>query len=182
MNEKNRIKQSSFQLEKKIELLGLIGTWKDNETNRFWTRFNVFLLANSGLLASMGLIFRLRENPVKSFSLDNGSIFLSFILCIVGFSLCIIWLWVLKIAKRYETRWIKDMDKLCKTDNILTEYVTGYSDNSARRNEFNSKKKYFFKATTLTKCVPILFATLWVILFIAQLVVLLSALFTGVKT
>jgi len=35
-----------------LKLLEMVGSWKDSEADRFWTRFNFVFLVNSALLAT----------------------------------------------------------------------------------------------------------------------------------
>ncbi len=155
---------TELQRTDKLQILGLIGNWKDNEANRFWTRFNILLLVNSALLAATGLVLRSKQSTSVLVVSKHISISLASLLSGTGFIVCLVWFGVLKISKHYEIRWIKDMDRLRKTDSELAKYVTGYSDESSA-----TESPFAAKATSLAFTIPVIFIILWTLLFVGEI-------------
>ena len=157
---------NKLTIEHKLQLLSTIGSWKESESNKYWTRFNIFLALNTGLLAAVGVALDSDSGSFQIVIAEDWKLSVILVLCFVGLVISLIWFELLKVAKYYESRLIHDINELVTSDSGLKEYVSGYSDDSSP-----IKSPTTFKATTYAKFVVIVFVLLWAFLCFATFLI-----------
>lgn len=143
-----------------LKLLDIVGSWKDREADRFWNRFNFVFVVNSALLAAAVLAHASSKQPLP-LQLCGKPVSIVTVTCILGVVVSVIWFFLLRSAKEYEARLIKDIDRILEDQKMFKERVKGYSDKSAGTE--------ITKATTYAKVIPWLFVTFWIVLVVGSI-------------
>lgn len=144
-----------------ISLLRMLGDWRDSAAKRFWDRFNLFLVVNSGLWA----VLYLRETPFLQIKVRGEDYALGqIILSMAGLLISIVWYFLLKAAKYYEQRWYDDMKALIERVPQLEDIVVLYGEKADR-----AKPPTKYKSSQYAKVVIIIFAIVWFMILLASL-------------
>ena len=143
-----------------LKLLEIVGSWKDTEADRFWTRFNFVFLINSALLATTLIAYSSDKNLLP-LELCGKHLSIIALLALLGAVVSVVWFFLLLSAKRYEDRLIDDIDRILADVDRFKAKVKGYSDRSAGTKSI--------KATIYARIIPWMFVIFWLVLFIASL-------------
>ncbi|KHE94227.1 MAG: hypothetical protein K8F52_16730 [Candidatus Scalindua rubra] len=144
----------------RIKLLELVGNWKDNEASRFWNRFSIVLIINSGLLAAFSLAIKTADKPSLPF-LYPFAIYYDIAISSVGLFVSVLWWRLQTVSKNYEARWIEDMKDILEKDEVIKEFVTGFSDETSKK-----PNKDRFKATGYAYLIIAGFSLMWLTMLI----------------
>ena len=98
--------------EKEIELIKYLRDLSEKESDRFWTRNNVFVTINAGLIAFMASSFS---------SLD---VFIISIISLFGIFISLAWWQILRTGKYYAQRWRNASRSLAKQNEYIIENVS----------------------------------------------------------
>jgi len=130
----------------KMQIMRVLIDLAEKESDRFWTRYQTILYANTGLIAILSLIWSI------SFSL------LLIIPSALGVITSIAWLKINAVSHFYEHRWHRDMEELIKSDDMLSEWVRG-------RNRPRIPRPHK-SGLCLFNLVPFAFLSFWVVILV----------------
>lgn len=157
---------TDLDINQKIQLVVALGNWKEGEDTKFWTRYNLFLTLNSGLLAASFI----GDSSVMDLRLNGTTVPVGGIIVgMFGLLLSYVWKKLLDTSKSYISRWIKDLDHLLSSEPALEQYVKGYSDASSRLDHTTQKK-----ATEYGRLVVAAYSVMWSIIAFINLLELAS--------
>lgn len=138
----------------KIQYEQLIRLWS-NETDRFWTRFQIFLAVNGGLLAVFPIVLNLYSGSVLE--LTNFTKQLLVIISIVGVLESTLWLLITLSGREVHIHWRKMVEKLEQKHKDDLDFVLVLP-----KKERNKPRIY--SVTTLSAFLPILFIVTWAVI------------------
>lgn len=135
----------------KLEVLKLLATIADEESNRIWTRYQIMFYANTGLIAIAAWILDKKGTP------NNGGFgsYLGFI-AVLGMLLAVMWLASVVLGRYYERRLFADIKALIATDQFLREFIRYRNENEPR-----VSPPRLLNIVNLYGIIPILFLFFW---------------------
>ena len=146
-----------------------VGLWM-NESELYWARFNVMLVANSIIIAVLGLIFTSNPNNPCLSSI------LSMILAALGFLVCLAWLLLTNRGYDYQNYYVLSareqesyLEKTVKTvsrgdlfaKNKCVEIRIGEKTEKVRMGRFSRMKAKYLSVT-----IPVLFAIVYIVFLV----------------
>jgi hypothetical protein len=149
--------------EDELTTFRMLGDWRDSAANRYWNRFNIFLVINSSLWAIMYMSkVQILDVPFMGKKYPIGRLILS----TVGIVLSYIWGKVLKAAKYYEQCWYDSMNNLINKSDTLKEVVELYDNPEIKAKKSPTK----YKSTQYASFVTYVFLVLWIILLFSLMI------------
>jgi hypothetical protein len=136
----------------------LLSNWQIGEADRFWTRFQISLALNGGLLVAYSAIFGMKsEDAMTSFARLLGPLAIS----AVGIVLSVIWHLLTNAGVKWQDYWVMKGIEIEKAhpDEIKVRIfadIPGY-ENIGRVRKYRA-------------AIPILFIVTWILLFFLTLI------------
>ena len=143
----------------KIQYENLIKLWSD-ETNRFWTRFQVFLAVNGGILAVFPIVLNLYSDSLLALTDFTKQLLLG--ITVVGVLESILWLLITLSGREVHTHWREMVEKLERKHKKDLDFVIVLS-----KEERN--KPTYYSITFLSLFLPIIFIGIWLFVMILGL-------------
>jgi hypothetical protein len=110
-----------------LEVLKMLATIADNESDRILQRFNYMLISSTGLAGAFSWLNE-QQGRLRPMSLGWLMLFLG----IMGALLAVAWLLSMILGRFYEKRWFLDMDEIIKNDPELKSLIRARSSEGAR--------------------------------------------------
>lgn len=139
----------------KIQYESLMRILSD-ESSRFWTRFQVFLVVNGGLLAVFPIVLGLYSGTLEELTEFTKKMLIG--ITIAGIIESILW-FIITLSGR-ETQ-IHYRDKIIKLENMNDKVDFSIHDSKEARN-----KHWLYSITVLSLFLPALFVGVWIFLLI----------------
>lgn len=141
----------------------LLSNWQIAESDRFWTRFEISLALNGGLLVAFTAILDL--GPDKASRIFTGLV-RPLIISLVGIALSIIWYKLTDAGRKWQDYWVSHGIKIeeAHSDEIEVKIFSGIGPYEPKA----PVRKW-------RRFIPLIFICTWIIL---TLVILLLSIFT----
>ena len=135
----------------KMQYEKMLTFWADEGT-RFWTRFQVFLAVNSGLLGVFPIVLNLVENISK---LNSLSIVGLGAISVIGIVVSVTWFFLTISGKGIQDHWKKK----------IIELEAVYKNEIKINFDFDRERSWWqFKMSDLAKPIPLAFIVIWIII------------------
>lgn len=136
----------------KVEVLKLLASIADKESDRIWTRYQIMFYASTGLLAILAWVLQNAEQ-LGPLGLQSFPVFVS----ALGFLVAVAWLASIILGRFYEKRWFADMDTIIDSDESLKHWVR--ARNSAQPRVI--RLRFVPNIVLLYSLIPGLFLIFW---------------------
>ena len=134
----------------KVQYENLLRLWSD-ETTRFWTRFQVFLAVNGGLLAVFPIVLNLYSGTLSE--LTDFTKWMLTAISIVGILESLLWLLITMSGKEVQRFYRKQVRKLEEKKGDLDFFIVVTDKERG--------KPRIYSITVLSIFLPILFVGVW---------------------
>jgi len=142
----------------KVQYENLIRLWSD-ETSRFWTRFQVFLVVNGGLLAVFPIVLGLYSSTLQE--LTDFTKWMLIGITIAGIIESSLWFVITLSGREVQQFYRKQVRKLEKKNKKLDFFIVV--------SEKERNKPWYYSITGLSIFLPALFVAVWIfILFLGM--------------
>jgi len=133
------------EFQKKIEIFKIISDLAEKETDRYWIRYRTMFLINSAIGA------------IISFTPDNIRMIVILFCSPIGFFTSYSWLQIIRWSEYYQDRWVRDQIAIINSDQFLSDYIKGRSEERLKKPEMISIRKLFWVG-------PVVFLVIWIML------------------
>jgi len=125
------------------EILKLLLEQTENESDRYWTRMNIFVTIMGAMFAGI-VIFSEQINPI-----------LMILISLFGLSISLAWFQVARMSKFYANRWRKDAAALLESNEELLVKIKAINEPRVR------KPKLAISSTQCIKFLSVIVMILW---------------------